>query len=479
MNPASWYVIALASLPLAAAIGAFCRERSGPWLAIGCGAAMMIAALVLVASLAGEGATLHYEPGGWGAPLGITWYVDGLAGSMLLLTAIIGTAGGVYHAAQGDSQPYFWPLWLFLWAGLNALFLSADLFNLYVALELLTLGAVALIALAGDQALGAAWRYLLAMLLGSSLYLFGVALLYGRYGVLDLQLLADALVMDHATGVAVTLITTGLILKAGAFPLHFWLPRAHGRAPVAVSAALSGVVVAASYYLLVRIWFGPFNPFLAGWGGQALGLLGAAAIVWGGLQALAQQHLKLLIAYSTVSQLGYGLLIFPVAASPAFPLAWQGALGLMLAHGLAKAGLFLGAGCLMRQYGHDRVQELSVNQRGLLIVWFAMALATASLIGLPPSSGFTGKLWLLQATLAAQDWWWAAVIVVGTLLTAAYLFRIFDAAFAEASEGQAPDTRLPPIMAWSALVLAAGAVALGLAGPLLATLLQVGGAEGA
>ncbi|QIT54962.1 NADH/ubiquinone/plastoquinone (complex I) [Aquisalimonas sp. 2447] len=474
MTLVEWAAVLLACVPVAAAIGAFCRTALGPVLAITSGAALIGAGAALAVAVASHG-VVHHDLGGWGAPVGITWTVDGLAAAMLLLTAIVGTAGSIHHAVQMPRDGHFWSLWLFLWAGLNVLFLSADLFNLYVALELLTLAAVALIALTGGQALGAAWRYLLAMLLGSSLYLFGVALLYGRYGVLDLHLLADMLVLDHATGVAVTLATVGLLLKAGAFPLHFWLPKAHGRAPAAVSAILSAVVVTASYYLLVRLWFGPFSVYLHAWPGQALGLLGALAIIWGGLQALAQRHLKLLIAYSTVSQLGFGLLLFPLAAGAAPELAWQGALVLIVAHSLAKAALFLAAGCIIQFHGHDRIPALGGSQRGLMLVWLAMALASASLIGLPPSSGFSGKLWLLQAALQDGAWWWAGVMVGGTLLTAGYLFRIFDVAADPAANPNKGGPALPRLLPWSAVALAVSAVLLGLAAPQLAALLNVGG----
>ena len=147
----------------------------------------------------------------------------------------------------------------------------------------------------------------------------------------------------------------------------------------------------------------------------------------------------------------------------------------MVAHSLAKAGMFLGAGNIIHARGHDRIAELGGNQRALLLTWVAMALAAASLIGLPPSSGFAGKLWLLQAALQDGLWWWAVVIVVGTLLTAAYLFRLFDAAaYSGADRGQG-DTATPAPMPWTAVVLGAGAVALGLAAPQLAALLRIGG----
>ncbi|SEO46712.1 proton-conducting transporter membrane subunit [Aquisalimonas asiatica] len=464
MTAADWAMVVLACLPLAAAVGAFIAPRLGAALGVSSGLVMLLAALMLAARVMSDG-TAQHELAGWGAPLGIVWVVDGLAALMLVLAAGIATLCAAFRAFEGGQAPLFWPLWLFLLAGLNALFLSADLFNLFVALEVLTLAAVGLIALAGENALGAAWRYLLAMVLGSSIYLMGVALLYGQYGVLDLALLGERIAVDPVTAVAVTFVTVGLLLKSAVFPLHFWLPKAHGRAPTVVSAALSAIVIAASYYLLIRLWFGPLSGFLATGAAPLLGALGAGALLWGGAQALLQRRLKMLIAYSTVSQIGFGMLVFPLAATASGTLAWSGAVLLMVAHSLAKAALFLGAGCVIKARGSDAMSELGTPQRGLRTAWIAMAIACASLIGLPPTGGFTGKLWLLQAAIAEQAWVWVVIILTGTLLTAAYLFRMIDVA-ARPRCGSGPDDARPPVfLACAALGLAVGAVLAGIAWP--------------
>ncbi|QKT03829.1 NADH/ubiquinone/plastoquinone (complex I) [Ectothiorhodospiraceae bacterium 2226] len=478
MSGAAWWhggepwLVLLLVIPLAGALLCFAHANWARAVALGAATLTAVAAVFLSAAVARTG-SVAYAVGAWPAPLGIQWHVDPLGVWMLLLSAAVGWAGVVYalgyysprgeHTAGSRQARFFWPLWLFLWASLNAMFMSADLFNLYLALELTGLAAVGLTALPGvDQALRAAMRYFLASLLGSLAYLLGVALLYGRYGVLDIGLLGERFVLDWPGVLAAALITLALLLKSAIFPLHFWLPAAHGRAPTPVSAVLSAVVVAATFYLLVRLWFGPLDALLRTPAANLLGALGAVAIVWGAMQALRQRRLKMLIAYSTVSQLGYGMLLFPLAAAGAEAgLAWSGALLVVFAHGLAKAGLFFAAGCIALHYGHDRIERLLGMWGSVAWAWLAFALASASLVGLPPSGGFAGKWLMLQAAIATEAWLWAGVIVAGTLLTALYLFRILERALRPGPRVR--EVRpLPAPMLALAVIPAAGAFLLGL-----------------
>ncbi|HVL36904.1 MAG TPA: proton-conducting transporter membrane subunit, partial [Burkholderiales bacterium] len=269
--------------------------------------------------------------GGFAAPLGIELYGDGLAALMVGTTALVAALVALYarsYLPLAEAGGRFWALSWLLWASMNALYLSADLFNLYVTLELLALSSIGLIGLRGGAvALAAALRYLLAALLGSAAYLLGVALLYGAYGTLSLAELAVSLQPGPYASLVVALVITGLALKTALFPLHFWLPPAHGAALTPVSALLSGLVVMASFYLVLRLWFDVFGAAAGPAAGQALGALGAAAIVWGALAALRQRRLKMLVAYSTVAQVGYFFLLFPMAsaAAPDAALAaWTG-----------------------------------------------------------------------------------------------------------------------------------------------------------
>ena len=416
----------------------------------------------------------RHAVGGWGAPLGIDLYVDGLSLLMLAATALVGLGVSVYSTGyfKGVHSVRFWPLWLFLLAALNALFLSNDIFNLYVTLELVGLAAVALTALPGGKdALGGAMRYLLATLLGSLAYLFGVALLYHTFGSVDIAILAARVDSSPPVFAALGLMAAGLILKTALFPLHFWLPPAHASAPAPVSALLSALVVKGSLYILLRLFLTIFGPLDVGVEG-IFGLLGAAAILWGSLQALRQTRLKLLVAYSTVAQIGYIFLAFPFASAAGIT-AWSAAVYLVLSHALAKSAMFLTAGNILHFGGHDRIADLDRVVQRLPLTMGAFALAGVSIMGLPPSGGFIGKWLLLEAAIVQGRWESVFVMVLGGMLAAAYVFKVLGHAFTEASVMH-ESGKVPASMEWAALALAVGAIALGFLEPSVMSFVGIG-----
>jgi multicomponent Na+:H+ antiporter subunit D len=422
---------------------------------------------------------LRHDVGGWEAPLGIALHVDGLAAVMLLMSGFVSLPIGLYaasyfHAAGGEWQPgeSFWPLALLLLGALHALFLSGDLFNLYVTLELVTLAAVSLVVLnSGESALLASIRYLLAAFVASLFYLFGVAILYAAYGSLDLQVLAGVVGPEPASLVAAALITGGLLLKTALFPLHFWLPRAHAAAPAPVSALLSSLVVTATFYLVVRLWTSVFTEVVTPAGGQLIGALGTGAIVWGSVQALRQQHLKVMIAYSTVAQLGYLFLLVPLvvsalaageAAAGWGADAWNGGVYHAISHALAKAAMFLAGGTIAFALGDDRIVGIRGIARKLPISTYAFGIAGMTLIGLPPSGGFVAKWLLLSAAFSSGQWWWAIAMLVGGVLTAGYVFLVLGQDLSLASGDVERELRpVPPLMEYAAMVLALAALGLG------------------
>ena len=471
-DPLPWLIV----LPLAWAILAFLAGPGrGARLAIAGLVAQLALALLLAGQMLEDGARTH-AVGGWGAPLGIDLLADGLGAAMLLLTQAVALPLAVYARAYfAASQPAdFWPLTGFLLAAMNALLLSADLFNLYVTLELLGLAAVGLVALGGGaQQVAAALRYLLVSLTASGAYLLGVALLYGAYGTVSIATLTPLIgtAPPLAVWLAAGLMAAALLAKAALFPFHFWLPPAHGGAPAPVSALLSALVVKAGFYLVLRLWLGPFAP-LAQPAALVLGLLGAAAILWGSWQALRTKHIKMLVAWSTVAQLGYLFLIFPLLA-PHGPALQAGILQ-AVAHGLAKASMFAAAGVLMVCTGRDTLDGLAGVAGKIPVTLFAFGLAGMTLMGLPPSGGFLAKWLLVEAALRQGHWGWAAVAIAGGLLAAAYVYRVLRQAFllAPADSHFQP---VPPVMEWIALTLAAASVLLGLRGTELLVLLAVVG----
>ena len=413
----------------------------------------------------------RYTVGGWGAPLGIDLYADGLSLLMLSVAALVGLGVSIYASAYFEQSKarHFWPLWLFLWSALNALFLAADIFNLYVTLEFMGLAAVALVALAGGaDALRAAIRYLLVSLLGSMLYLLGVALLYHGFGSLDIDLLSQRIEPSPVLWTAMGFIGAGLLLKTALFPLHFWLPPAHSNAPAPVSALLSALVVKGSFYIFLRLWLELFQGFDIPVG-QLLGLLGASAVFWGGFQALRQTRLKAMIAYSTVAQLGYLFLGFALNSIT----AWMAILYLVLSHALAKAAMFLSAGSILRFAGHDRIQNLDRVANRLPLTLAAFSLAGVSSMGLPPSGGFVAKWMLLETALGAGQWWWSVVLILGGLLTAAYVFKVIGHAFMQDDTSDNSRT-VPAVMEWTSLAFAVAVILLGFIAPAIFAFIGIG-----
>jgi len=472
---ADW-MLASVFVPLFGALSCFLLPRLVAALGLAAALLTTAATLALTLSVLDKGA-LKVQLGGWEAPLGILWRADGLSVALMAMTAAVGALVSLYAAAyfrdEVQQRAFFWPIWLILWAALNALFLSADLFNLYVTLELLGFAAVSLTALGGGAAaLTGAIRYLLVSVLGSLSYLLGVALIYHGCGSLDIAL-AAACVADApapAMQVAAGAMIAGLLLKTALFPFHFWLPPAHGSASAPVSALLSALVVKASFYLVLRLWLDLFGGG-GRWLAELLGALGAVAVIWGSVLALRQERLKLLIAYSTVAQIGYLFMAFPLALAGS-TVVWTAALYLALSHGLAKAAMFLSAGSLLRFGGHDRIAELDSVVHRLPLTLAAFALAGISIMGLPPSGGFIGKWLLLGEAFRQGRFLLAGVMLLGGALAAAYVFKVVGHAFRSAEREQR-ERAIPPSMEWSALILAVAAIVLGLMLPLISPLLRL------
>jgi multicomponent Na+:H+ antiporter subunit D len=449
------------------------------------GLILCAAAALMLAVAVHFGGTLLPATGGWQVPLGIKIVGDGPAAAMVLMAACVMVGAGAYllidQAPHGRS-PVVWATLFLLWTGLNTLFLTADLFNAYVALEIASLGGVALIVLSGTgKALTAQMRYLLLATGASLIYLMGVAVVYAITGRLDgpgqnAEALPPAALTAVLAGLA--LMTLGLLIKMAAWPVHGWLPPAHAGAIPPVSAILSALVVKAAAILLVRLWTGPFMPVVPDAAPILIGILGSGAIFWGSVKALQQLHLKQIIAYSTIAQLGYLLVAVPIIVAgqdTAIAVeAWSGALIHALSHGLAKAGLFLAAGAIVVAAGSDHLRVLLGASRTMPIATMAIAVAAVSIMGLPPSIGFLGNWLLLRAAIAGGAWWWAIPIIGGGFLAAAYMFRILAFAFRPVPSGyDVIAARRRPALEAIALVLALLTVVAGVGGGLLAPLTAV------
>ena len=409
-------------------------------------------AVAIAAELRPAGGSLVYLLGGWSPPLGVALRADWLSAVMMVTTAVVISAIGLFARADfaartgGNAQAV-----RVLDPAAGGLGRAQHRVPERRSLHLLRLAGAARLRRGSPgrldgraETLQAALRYLLFALLGSVLYLAGTGLLYGAYGTLDIGVLSGRIRAEPVTAVAVALMTVGLMAKTALFPLYLWLPAAHAGAPAAASAVLSALVVKGSFFIVVRLWFFVM-PGLAGVAApQLLGALGAGAIVFGSLLALRQERLKLLVAYSTVAQLGYLFLVFPLALdAQAGRLVDGSALiaGLIQAasHATAKAAMFMAAGMIYVALGHDRIANLGGVVRAAPLAALVFLLAGVALIGPPTSGVYLAKTLFLRAADSTHQWWWSLVLDVGGILTSAYLVMLIVRALAPANPAAASE----------------------------------------
>ncbi|TFU01403.1 NADH-quinone oxidoreductase subunit J [Polymorphobacter arshaanensis] len=476
-TPSGWLLVAAVLLPfIGMMVGLVAGGRH----------AARVAALVIVAGLAIAFATARtvldasqvYLLGGWAPPLGVALRADGLAAAMMVVVAAVIAGIGLYARRDFATPPgvtearaplAFWLLLLAVWGSLNLVFVSGDLFTLYVGLELLTFAGVPLVCLDGrGETLRAALRYLLFALLGSLLYLLGAVLIYGAYATLDIEMLAHLVQPGIVTWTVLALMTVGLLAKTALFPLHIWLPPAHAGAPAAASAVLSALVVKGSWFLVVRLWFDVMPAVVTFDAAQLLGGLGAAAIVFGSIVALRQKRLKLLVAYSTIAQIGYLFLMFPLAFDIATGAmlhgdALTGGLLQAASHATAKAGMFMAAGLIYAALGHDRIADLGGVARALPVTVLAFAVAGLALMGLVPSGAYLAKKLLLGAAASSEQWWWTAVLQGGAAFTAGYVVLVLTRALRSLPAPLQLATKVSRLSEFSALGLALLSLLLGVA----------------
>lgn len=460
--------------------GAFWRPHRACVVALACLPILLAGVLLLLDSQ--QAGLLRWQ---WQiAGVTLSLRLSGLGALMLVVTQWVGAAAALYTPGYlrltqpGQVARWLWPLMGISISALSLIWLAADLLTLYAALELMGLAAVGMLLLSGKPAaLLAGIRYLLLTLVGSLAYLLGIALVLGYWGKLDLYGLADVVEPGPIAWVSAALIGAGLALKAALFPLHGWLTPVHENAWTPVSALHAALVIKASLFILLMLWSillpdSAWAPSLVAW-------LGILAIVWGSLVAWRTDSLKTLVATSTVAQLGYLMVAFPLLLKPDIAplpqaLAWQGFWLQLIGHALAKAAMFMAVGNLVLATGESSLKGLAGTSRRLPLSLLIFGIAAVTLMGLPPSAGFTAKWLLLQAMVLTQQWVAVAALLAGTLLTAAYIFRVFRYSFDET----APRHEYQPLAAGMdlvALCLALAAFGLGLLAHFPLALLSGGG----
>jgi multicomponent Na+:H+ antiporter subunit D len=422
--------------------------------------AVSVAVWAFVLAPAAPGAAT-YQVGDWPAPFGITLVLDGLSAFMLTIAAAVGLASmlfGVRYVTPENQRVYYHPLFHLLLVGVTGAFLTGDLFNLFVWFEVMLIVSYVFVAFYGtDYATAASFRYLVLNLFGSALMLVAVGGLYAMTGTLNMADMARRLANPAAYGVdpvpAVglsALLLAVFALKAGLVPFQFWVPAAYTAAPPPITAMFAGVTKKVGMYAVVRLYFtvfagAPVSVGLPGAVGASpltflapvLTVMGIASIAVGGFGAVGQDGLEGVFAYSSVGQVGFIALPIAVAAAadPTGTLrgvAITAALVFALHHALAKGLLFLSAAAVQDATGTDSLTDLGGVAGHSPVLSGTVFVGLLSLIGLPPLTGFFGKLLAfdaavrgLAADLGVLSAFALVALLLGAVLTILYATRVW------------------------------------------------------
>ena len=417
-------LIPLVTALLTAVLPAHPRLRRGLSLA---GVLLLLGAALALLVAVGPAGRLSVALGDWPLPFAIQFVADGLSAALVLVAALLGLTVLLYQFATEPANreaPGLQPLVQGLLAAVVAVFLAADLFNLYVWFELLLMATLGLLLLGGRpwQA-EAALKYFALSMLGTLLMLAAVGLIYGASGQLNFGALAVA---SQAPAVAqgltlfVVMLLLALLLKAGAFPLFAWLPASYHTLSPPLLALVGGLLTKVAIYVMLRLSgqvFSATPAFLY----EALGWLAMLTLVTGVLGAAYHWDLRRILAFHIVSQIGYLLLGIALAT----PAGAAGTAFFLIHNILVKANLFLLAGLIWLSAGHPDLRRIG----GLYLArpWLALLflLNAFSLVGVPPSSGFWGKFLLVQEAFAQQRFLWGGLALGVGLLTLYSMSKIW------------------------------------------------------
>ena len=392
-------------------------------------------ALVVYAAIAGRsliaGGPVLLQPSWLGETIGLRLGLDGFSLFMLMAVSVVGFAACLFsinYMEHYGSKATFYALYLVMMAGMNGLVLASDLFSVYVFLEVAAVASYALVAYGlGHDELEAAFKYLMLSVVGSAFVVAAVAVIYGMTGALDFAAVAAGLRELNAgpvVAIASAFFLFGFGLKAALVPFHAWLPDAHPSAPAPISAVLSGLLIKVSgVYAMTRIFLNVFGltPALS----TVMMWMGIVSLVVAAFLALGQKDMKRMLAYSSISQVGYIVLGIGIGT----PLGIAGGLFHLFNHALAKGLLFLTSGSVQQATGTRDLDEMGGLAKRMPVTAATNLVGALSIAGVPPLNGFWSKLLIIVALVQAGHGAFAVVAVLASVLTLWYYLLMQRKAF--------------------------------------------------
>lgn len=416
------------------------RRRRVQLAAIGVLVAALATLVVLLADVLQNG-TKEMLAGDWPIGIGIRLRADAL-GLLFAITSLVVVVFSLFSDSVAKTSTRTTPtLALFMSTGLTGLFLTGDVFSFFVFFELSMIAAYALTATGGHQReIGGAFIFAITNLLGSFLFLMAVAAVYHVTGTLDMEQITDRLASVESSSTVLIAVTFFVAFgtKLGLFPFHYWLPTIYLASRPPIAAILSGALASIGAYGLVRFGAELMGRDLAQ-GAEVLALLGIVSVLYGSIQAFSRTGMAEVLAYSSIGQAGYILVALAIGGETGIFAAVLFA----ITNALNKALLFLAVGLRGR------------------VTAVAFAIGALSVAGVPPSSGFFGKLAIFQAGVEQADALLVGLILLGAVLTFLYMFRCYQSAFWVEGGADRPAPR-PRVMLVPVVILAAMVLGLGL-----------------
>lgn len=432
---------------------------------------------LLVLSFMAIGKSEVYKIGGWSPPIGINLVLDGLSVLILViinLISFLATLFSIRYMELYTSKSRYYSLFLLMVAGMNGVALSGDLFNLFVFLEIASVASYALVAFGCQhEELEASFKYLVLSSMASTLVLFGIALTYGITGSLnmaDVSRIVASKGMNSSLIFASMLFLMGFGLKSALVPFHAWLPDAHPSAPAPISAMLSGVLIKVlGVYAILRVFFNVFG--ITEELSKVLMYGGAISMVFGAFLAIGQWDLKRLLAYSSISQVGYvilgvgigGAVIARGGSSTVAALAILGGLFHLLNHATFKSMLFFCSGSVEYSTGTRDLRKMGGLAEKMPLTGTVSTIGTLSISGIPPFNGFWSKLIIIVAAIRSGYYGFATVAILVSVITLIYYLKAQRMAFfGDLPESLKDIKEIPALMGVPMVVLALLCIGMGL-----------------
>ena len=475
--PALLFVVPFLTAVAMPMIGLRSRSACRP-IVIAVAVVMNLISLLLYVEVVTTG-PIHYSMSGWPPPIGIEWVADGLSGIILVALSLIALFTLLYASPAASEQmgrrivPWH-TLILLMLSGLTGIVLAGDLFNLFVFLEITSLSSYALIGIGSGRAAVAAFRYLIIGTIGGWLYLLGVGFFYAATGTLNISDLAHqlpSLLHNKAVVAGLIFVIIGLAIKTALLPLHGWLPDAYENAPDAVTPLIAALVTKVTLYAVIRIIFWVLGVDMVIGALPVLSFLmwvGILATVAGAFLAFSQVDIKRMFAYAGISHVGLVL----IGVSTGNATGFAGGVFYLVNEMVMQALLFIIAGAAFYRDGVRTIDDVARLRGQMPWTLAGLIIVALSMVGIPPTGGFFGKLYILLGALEAQQYVAVVVIIGVSVLTLAYFLKVIEPfVVGDVTRPEPRTVEVSFLLRLSLGVLSACILALGMGSDLIMTML--------